>query len=133
MKLWSLRPKLLVFARIKYQLRSLSYFCCMEKDFNMLAKSLFGFEPVLARELRNLGAQNIIEGVRNVKFKGDLGFMYKANLALRTAIRILVPIHTFTLNNQDDLYKNLSKISWDQYLDENSTLAIHSSVHSHIF
>jgi putative N6-adenine-specific DNA methylase len=133
MKLWSLRPKLLVFARIKYQLRSLSYFCCMEKDFNMLAKSLFGFEPVLARELRNLGAQNIKEGVRNVKFKGDLGFMYKANLALRTAIRILVPIHTFTLNNQDDLYKNLSKISWDEYLDENSTLAIHSSVHSHIF
>ena len=95
----------------------------MEKDFDMLAKSLFGFEPVLARELRNLGAQNITEGVRNVKFKGDLGFMYKANLALRTAIRILVPIHTFTLNNQDDLYKNLSKISWDKYLDENSTLA----------
>lgn len=115
------------------QLNSLAYFCGMEENFEMLAKSLYGFEPILARELRNLGAQNVKEGVRNVKFSGDLGFMYKANLALRTAIRILVPIHTFTLRNQDDLYKNLSKISWDEYLDENSTLAIHSSVHSQIF
>jgi putative N6-adenine-specific DNA methylase len=115
------------------QLNSLAYFCGMEENFEMLAKSLYGFEPILARELRNLGAQNVKEGVRNVKFSGDLGFMYKANLALRTAIRILVPIHTFTLRNQDDLYKNLSMISWDEYLDENSTLAIHSSVHSQIF
>lgn len=115
------------------QLKSLVYFCAMEENFQMLAKSLYGFEPILARELRNLGAQHVKEGVRNVKFKGDIGFMYKANLALRTAIRVLVPIHTFTLKNQDDLYKNLSLISWDDYLDKDSTLAIHSSVHSEIF
>lgn len=133
MKLWSLSVKLLVFERIMVQLKSLAYFCVMEENFEMLAKSLYGFEPILARELRNLGAQNVKEGVRNVKFSGDLGFMYKANLALRTAIRILIPIHTFTLKNQDDLYKNLSTISWEKYLSEDSTLAIHSSVHSQIF
>ena len=105
----------------------------MNENYDMLAKCLFGFEEVLAKELRNLGAQNIKEGVRNVKFKGDKGFMYKANLALRTAIRILVPIETFMISNEDDLYNNLSKISWEKYLDENSTLAIHSSVHSEIF
>lgn len=105
----------------------------MEENFEMLAKSLFGFENVLARELRNLGAQNVREGVRHVKFKGDIGFMYKANLALRTAIRVLVPIHTFTLNSEDDLYRNLSKFTWEDYLDPESTLAIHASVHSPIF
>lgn len=105
----------------------------MNENYDMLAKCLFGFEAVLARELRNLGAQNVKEGVRNVRFKGDKGFMYKANLALRTAIRILVPIETFMINNEDDLYQNLSKISWEQYLDPNNTMAIHSSVHSEIF
>lgn len=105
----------------------------MNENYDMLAKCLFGFESVLARELRNLGAQNVREGVRNVKFKGDKGFMYKANLALRTAIRILVPIETFMISNEDDLYKNLSKISWEKYLNENATMAIHSSVHSEIF
>jgi len=105
----------------------------MEGNFKMLAKSLYGFESVLAKELRNLGAQEVREGVRNVKFKGDKGFMYKANLALRTAIRILVPIHTFKLNNEDDLYENLQKINWENYLDINMTFAINSAVHSDNF
>mgnify|MGYP006883096550 CR=1 FL=1 len=58
----------------------------------MLAKTLFGFEELLAQELRDLGASQVTPGVRNVAFEGDLGFMYKANLACRTAIKILKPI-----------------------------------------
>ena len=61
----------------------------MDDNFEMLAKCFYGFEPVLALELRNLGAQEVKEGVRSVSFKGDKGFMYKANLALRTATRVL--------------------------------------------
>ncbi len=109
------------------------YFCLMEENFDMLAKTLYGFEPVLARELRNLGAQKIKEGVRNVKFKGDKGFMYKANLALRTAIKVLVPFYTFKLYNEEDLYKNLQKIRWEKYLDENKTFAINAVIHSDNF
>jgi putative N6-adenine-specific DNA methylase len=105
----------------------------MNDNYEMLAKCLYGFEPVLSRELRNLGAQNVKEGVRNVSFKGDKGFMYKANLALRTAIRILVPIASFSMSKEEDLYTQLSEIDWEKYMNENSTLAIHSSVHSQIF
>jgi len=109
------------------------YFCFMEGNFKMVAKSLFGFEPVLARELRNLGATDIREGVRNVQFVGDKGFMYKSNLALRTAIKILVPIETFYVNNEHDLYSNLRKIKWEKYLDINGTFAINSVVNSDNF
>lgn len=105
----------------------------MEENFKMLAKSLYGFESILAKELRNLGAQDVREGVRNVQFKGDKGFMYKANLALRTAIRILVPIHSFKVNNEDDLYNNLKSINWEKYLDLSKTFAINSAVHSDNF
>lgn len=105
----------------------------MEGNFKMLAKSLFGFEPVLAKELRNLGAINVQEGIRNVTFEGDKGFMYKANLALRTAIKILVPITSFKVLNEDDLYKNLQKIHWEDYFDENKTFAINSVIHSDNF
>ena len=59
----------------------------MSMNFKMLAKTLYGFEPLLAKELRNLGASHVKEGVRNVTFEGDLGFLYKANLNLRTVIR----------------------------------------------
>ena len=61
----------------------------MEKKFKMLAKTFYGFEEILEKELRKLGAQNIKKGNRIVSFEGDQGFMYKANLNLRTCLRIL--------------------------------------------
>ena len=64
----------------------------MGHNFKMVAKTLYGFEELLSSELRNLGAVNVKEGTRNVSFEGDTGFMYKANLSLRTAIKILKPI-----------------------------------------
>ena len=67
----------------------------------MVAKTLFGFEELLAKELRNLGAANVKEGVRSVSFDGDTGFMYKANLCLRTAIKIIKPIHSFSVQNEN--------------------------------
>lgn len=105
----------------------------MNENFEMLAKSLYGFEPVLARELRNLGAQKVKEGVRNVSFIGDLGFMYKANLALRTAIRVLVPVYTFKIFRESDLYDHLYKFDWEKYMGVDSTFAVRSSVHSQVF
>jgi len=64
----------------------------MEHNFKMVAKTLFGFEELLSRELTQLGALHVKAGVRNVSFTGDKGFMYKANLGLRTAVKILKPI-----------------------------------------
>ena len=53
----------------------------------MVAKTFFGFEELLEKELIQLGAQNIQKGTRMVSFYGDKGFMYKANLGLRTALK----------------------------------------------
>lgn len=99
----------------------------------MIAKTLYGFESILAKELRNLGAIKVKEGNRFVSFEGDKGFMYKANLALRTAIRILKPIRTFKVFSEDDLYRKLKKVSWDRYMQTNSTFAINATVHSTVF
>jgi len=99
----------------------------------MLAKTMFGFEGLLAKELRQLGAMDIREGIRNVSFVGDNGFMYKASLALRTAVRILKPIKKFRVNSEDELYKQLQLIKWEQYFSENGTFAIDAVVNSDNF
>ncbi len=52
------------------------------ENFKMVAKTFFGFEEILAKELTQLGAQDVEQGVRMVSFKGDKGFMYKANIVL---------------------------------------------------
>lgn len=105
----------------------------MENNFRMVAKTLFGFEELLAKELQNLGARDVKIGVRNVSFSGDKGFMYKVNLALRTAIKILKPINTFRVANEQDLYNQVYKMSWEDYMKPTGTLAIDATVHSTIF
>jgi putative N6-adenine-specific DNA methylase len=105
----------------------------MENNYKMVAKTLFGFEDLLERELIQLGAMSVKKGVRNVSFEGDKGFMYKANLALRTAIKVLKPIKTFKVLNEQDLYDQVYKMSWDTYLKPTGSLAINATVHSQAF
>ena len=105
----------------------------MNKDFKMVATTMFGLEEVLATELKNLGAQEVTVGVRNVSFKGDLGFLYKANIGLRTAIRILKPIKSFKVYDEEDLYNGLQKINWEDYLNVDGTFSIGAVVNSKNF
>lgn len=99
----------------------------------MIAKTMFGFEPILAKELLTLGAMDIKEGTRNVSFYGDKGFMYKANLSLRTAIKILKPYTSFKVFSEDDLYKQIYNLPWEEFMSVNDTLAIDATVHSETF
>ncbi len=106
----------------------------MDENFKMVAKTFYGFEDILSKELLTLGAQNIEKGSRSVSFYGDKGFMYKANLSLRTAIKILKPIRSFKFKDQDDFYNNLYKINWEKHLDKDGSFLVSSIVfHSEIF
>ncbi len=105
----------------------------MEENFKMVAKTLFGFEDILANELIQLGAQEVKTGERNVSFVGDKGFMYKANLALRTATKILKPINSFKIKTEQDLYKQIYKMDWSKYLKSSGTLAVDATVNSTVF
>lgn len=99
----------------------------------MVGKTLYGLEALLASELRQLGASAIEIGTRNVSFEGDLGFMYKANLCCRTAIKILKPINAFNVFTEDDLYKKVYDMPWEQYMAVNGSLAVDATVFSKQF
>jgi putative N6-adenine-specific DNA methylase len=105
----------------------------MDNNFKMVAKTLFGMEELLAQELRQLGASDIELGTRMVSFKGDKGFMYKANLCCRTAIKILKPITAFNIFNEEDLYKHVYKIKWEDHMDVDGSLAVNATVFSDYF
>lgn len=99
----------------------------------MLAKTLYGFEPLLAKELRNLGAGNVREGNRMVMFEGDRGFLYKANLCLRTALKVFKPIKHFKVFNEKQFYKELHSIDWPSLFHSDRTFAFDSTIHTEIF
>ena len=92
-----------------------------------------GLEPVLAKELTQLGANDVEIGRRMVSFTGDKELMYRANFQLHTAIRILKPIHHFKARSADDVYEEIKKIDWTEYLGTDKTFTVDSVVFSEEF
>ncbi|MFL5241630.1 MAG: class I SAM-dependent RNA methyltransferase [Gemmataceae bacterium] len=87
-----------------------------------------GIEPVLVKELQDLGAADVKPGRGGVHFAGDLALLYRANLWLRTAIRVLRPIFEAPVSSPDDLYDAVRSIDWTEYMTPDQTLAVDSNV-----
>ena len=110
------------------------------KNYSMLAKTFKGLEEVLAQELIELGANDVLIERRAVSFMGDKAMLYRANLCLRTATRVLVVIQKEKLKIQntrikpeDALYEAVKAINWSQYMSADTTFAIDATVYSETF
>ena len=105
----------------------------VENTFTLVAKTLPGFEQLLADELQALGAENINVLHRAVSFDADKALMYKANYCLRTALRILKPVQTFVARNELMLYKKIFEIKWHEIFGIEETFAIDAVVSGNYF
>jgi putative N6-adenine-specific DNA methylase len=103
------------------------------KEFEMLAKTFKGLEQVLAAELVQLGANNVQVERRAVSFTGDKRMLYTANMCLRTASRVLVPILSFKAQKADDIYEKVKALDWSQYMTVKTTFQIDATVYSDYF
>ncbi len=99
----------------------------------LIAKTLKGLEEILAAELAEIGAQNIEIQQRCCAFEGDKKVLYRANLELRTALRILIPIWASQVRTEQHIYEDVQAIDWEKYLNLDSTFAIDATVHSDYF
>ena len=99
----------------------------------IIAKTLEGLEQILADEIRDIGGENIEILNRAVAFIGDITTLYKANLLLRTTIKVLVFLKEFQIRNENDLYDEVMKLPWEDYFSLDQTFAIDSVVNSSQF
>jgi putative N6-adenine-specific DNA methylase len=99
----------------------------------LLAKTFAGLEEVLANEIDQLGGENIRIIKRGVEFEGDKRLLYRANLELRTALRILTPIASFKATNEVVFYNQVKAINWEKYMSVNQTFAVDAVVRSTFF
>ncbi len=103
-------------------------------NYKLSATTFAGLEQVLADELLELGAKNIKKGIRNVQFEGDLGFIYKANYNIHTALRIFKQIYFAKfVKTGGQLYHQISNIDWSKYISVNQTFRIDVSGKSKFF
>jgi len=100
---------------------------------SFIVKTFAGLEPVLAEELRAIGAQEVRELKRAVGFEGDKRLMYRANYELRTALRVLMPIGSFEAFREQDLYDGIRRIDWSKYMSVQDTLAVDAVANGEIF
>lgn len=105
----------------------------LDKQFYIIAKTFQGLEDVLAQEIRTLGVTDIEILNRAVRFKGDLKSLYAANYRLRTALKVLVEIDSFTAKNDIELYQGIQNIDWTRFLESSMSMAVECVLTSKVF
>lgn len=102
-------------------------------EFEIKVTTFQGLESVLADELLKLGGKSIQEFKRGVSVTGDWGFVYKCNYCLRTAIKVLVPIHYFKAQNAEQVYDAIYKLPWETLFLPETSFLVESVVTSAYF
>jgi putative N6-adenine-specific DNA methylase len=95
-----------------------------------VATTFPGLEPLCAQELARLGLTVLDVSPACVTFVSDREGMYRANLWLRTALRVLLPVARFSVRGPDELYRHGLSVPWEEWLDPAHTFAVDASVHS---
>ena len=101
-----------------------------EGRFDVVITTLQGLEQLCAREVTDLGGNAVRDSNRVVYCNGDKDFIYKANLRLRTGLKVLKPLSSFMVRDELDLYKRSKRIDWPAIFDTSQTFAIDTAVNS---
>ena len=104
-----------------------------QTDYALTITTLFGLEEALAAEVRSIGGRDVKVLNRAVSCVGDLGFIYKCNFLLRTAIKVLKPLKTIRFRDDDNYYRALKQIDWPAIFGLDKTFAIQVNGQSMMF
>jgi len=96
----------------------------MPEQYEFFATTAKGIEPLLAAELKQIGALNIQQARAGAKFTGTLKTAYLVCLWSRTANRVLLPLKSFPAPTPEKLYGGTKSIRWSDHLSSNGTLAV---------
>jgi 23S rRNA (guanine2445-N2)-methyltransferase / 23S rRNA (guanine2069-N7)-methyltransferase len=96
----------------------------MNASPRFFATAPLGLEPLLAQELRDLGAPDVAEARAGAYFGGGLDIAYRACLWSRLANRVLLPIFQYPAATPDALYQGATHIDWGEHMDPDASFAI---------
>ncbi len=99
----------------------------------IIVKTYAGMEGLLAKELEDLGVQEMQVVKRGIIFQGNNEMLYKCNYLLRTAIRVMVNMKSAEVLDEEALYNLVYKIPWEDYFNVNQTFSVDSVVSSTTF
>lgn len=83
-----------------------------------------GLEGVLAAELEMLGAADVVPGDGGAGFSGSFLLCYRANLESRIASRILWKVGGGRYRREEDVYKTVYALPWNEWFDARRTVMV---------
>jgi putative N6-adenine-specific DNA methylase len=87
-----------------------------------------GVPPFLKQEILSLGFPVLSEGRAEVETEGTMMDTLRLNLLTRTGQRVLFLVDSFNAKTPDELYRRVSRISWEDYIPEEGYFSVTSSV-----
>ncbi len=95
--------------------------------YDIIATSAFGVESVTARELKNLGYEDVRVFSGGAEFKGSAIDIARANIWLRTADRVLLKLTEFRADTFEQLFEGVRTVPWTDILPEDAFVHVTGS------
>ncbi|MBI1853387.1 MAG: RNA methyltransferase [Planctomycetes bacterium] len=83
-----------------------------------------GIEPVLHEEIRALRLGHVERQVGGVHFEGTIRDAWRANLWLRTAVRVLQRVARFEASDANALHAGASSVDWSRFVRADGTFVV---------
>lgn len=104
-------------------------------DFELIATATFGLESVVAKELKELGYEDLKVENGKVTFTGDEYDIVTTNIWLRTADRVLIKAAEFKAESFEELFQGTLKVDWGEIIPQNGKMhvvgkSVKSKLHS---
>ena len=80
------------------------------------APCLLGLEGLVAQELRDMEAQNVVANNGRVDFEGDENILARANICSRYSERILIRLGEFRAVTFEQLFQGVKKLTWEEWI-----------------
>lgn len=97
-------------------------------DRKYFAACALGLEEVLARELSDLAAKDVVARRGGASFSGDVATGYRAALWLRSAVRVQELVLEARAPDRQTFYRAVAAVDWERYLRLDQTLAVDATV-----
>jgi putative N6-adenine-specific DNA methylase len=83
---------------------------------NFVIPCLLGLEKLIADEMKDLGAENVVSENGRVLFSGDEHLLARANICSRYAERIQILVGTFDALSFEDLFQGTKALPWEEWI-----------------
>ncbi|RUT29674.1 class I SAM-dependent RNA methyltransferase [Paenibacillus zeisoli] len=101
----------------------------MSRQLELIATAPMGLESIVARELKDLGYEDVSVENGRVNFTGDFIDICRCNLWLRTSDRVLVKMGEFSAVTFDELFEGTKALPWQDWIPAHGEFPVEGRSH----